>query len=594
MLKIHKMLVSAILAFTLIGTAFPSSVLAVNTNLAFGKKVTVSSFDSPGYEGSKIVDGIINDRHEWYSWDRKNEWACIDLGTTQSINSVKIYWGAGYAKTYRMQGSNNGTTFNDIPGASVSQGIGGIVILNFSAVTYRYIRLYTTSVPVGSYGNEIMEMEIYSSDQPVVSKPAVPSGLAATAMSASSIQVRWNAVSNADGYKLYRNGVQVAIYTGTQTSYTDVNLNANTRYTYQVSAYNTAGESAKSASVAATTQTLPSNTYKHIDNHVYFDDSQSNLTDAQIKAKLDQIAKPQYQFKYLFIRIAGVDNNGNPTTGDVNAYRHVGHWIKITREYYPNLRIIGVINSERETPVNAGGNAHNNIVKFAKKACGVNGEGFAYNNVNYSCDGVHFDLEPTSRINLTQVNALFSLVRSAVGRSKILGVAASAGAVNASITNNSYNGKANDNWAFSQITTMAKNIDIFAVMAYDQCWNGSVVTSEATYQTYCKNLAIYYAEAVHAQKDRSLTNNALSVQVTVPMYDDRVAHKNSIETPKACMRGIMEAINVNTAAAQRCQSAGVFYGGFMFGWVTSNGLPYTPTQLGSFWENCWVKGNMNY
>ncbi|MEU0933827.1 glycoside hydrolase family 18 protein [Embleya sp. NPDC005971] len=81
--------------------------------------------------------------------------------------------------------------------------------------------------------------------------PAVPTGLAAGAPTATSVPLSWNSVPGATGYNVYQNGTKVQSVTGTNATVTG--LTANTAYDFQVSASNSAGESAKSASVTATT-----------------------------------------------------------------------------------------------------------------------------------------------------------------------------------------------------------------------------------------------------------------------------------------------------------------------------------------------------
>ncbi|MGZ8187296.1 MAG: fibronectin type III domain-containing protein, partial [Methylosarcina sp.] len=91
--------------------------------------------------------------------------------------------------------------------------------------------------------------------------PTVPSGLAATALSSSEISLTWSAATDAvgvQGYKVYRNGVQIASVSS--TSFADSGLTAATAYAYTVSAYDAAGNtSAQSASVSATTSSSGGN-----------------------------------------------------------------------------------------------------------------------------------------------------------------------------------------------------------------------------------------------------------------------------------------------------------------------------------------------
>ncbi|MFF1565325.1 chitinase [Streptomyces sp. NPDC058293] len=83
--------------------------------------------------------------------------------------------------------------------------------------------------------------------------PAVPAGLAAGTATSSSVDLSWNPVSGATGYNVYRDGAKVASVGGASATVTG--LAAATSYSFQVSATNSAGESAKSAAVTARTAT---------------------------------------------------------------------------------------------------------------------------------------------------------------------------------------------------------------------------------------------------------------------------------------------------------------------------------------------------
>jgi fibronectin type 3 domain-containing protein len=92
--------------------------------------------------------------------------------------------------------------------------------------------------------------------------PPAPQGVAATALSAGSIRVSWNAASGAASYKIYRSGSEdgayVAIGASATTSYTNTNLGASARFYYKVSALNSGGEEGpQSATVSATTLAVP-------------------------------------------------------------------------------------------------------------------------------------------------------------------------------------------------------------------------------------------------------------------------------------------------------------------------------------------------
>lgn len=96
--------------------------------------------------------------------------------------------------------------------------------------------------------------------------PTVPQNLAATAVSATQINLAWDASTDSGGgvvagYHIHRNGVQVASVTG--TSYSDTGLTGNTLYSYAVSAFDNAApanESAQSSPPVSVTTPVPSDT----------------------------------------------------------------------------------------------------------------------------------------------------------------------------------------------------------------------------------------------------------------------------------------------------------------------------------------------
>jgi chitodextrinase len=105
---------------------------------------------------------------------------------------------------------------------------------------------------------------------PDTTPPSVPTGLAKTSSTTSSISLSWNASSDnsggsgLSGYRIYRNGSLLSSI-GLSLSYTDNNLGTGlspaTSYAYQVSAYDnatpTANESAKSTTLNVSTDSLP-------------------------------------------------------------------------------------------------------------------------------------------------------------------------------------------------------------------------------------------------------------------------------------------------------------------------------------------------
>lgn len=81
--------------------------------------------------------------------------------------------------------------------------------------------------------------------------PSSPTGLVSNGSSTTSIYFSWNAVTGADGYKIYKDGVYVKSTTATSGFLSG--LAPSTSYSVQVLAYNAAGNSALCPSVSMTT-----------------------------------------------------------------------------------------------------------------------------------------------------------------------------------------------------------------------------------------------------------------------------------------------------------------------------------------------------
>lgn len=101
----------------------------------------------------------------------------------------------------------------------------------------------------------VMQMAAFKVDAVDRSAPTAPTGLTATAASASRIDLSWGASTDdvgVAGYKIFRNGTQVATTAG--TSYSDTGLSDGTTYSYTVRAYDaTDNTSAASNTASATT-----------------------------------------------------------------------------------------------------------------------------------------------------------------------------------------------------------------------------------------------------------------------------------------------------------------------------------------------------
>ena len=92
---------------------------------------------------------------------------------------------------------------------------------------------------------------------PVSTPTTVPTGVTASAVSSTQVNLTWTAVPSATSYKIYSSQSSAGTYTllGTSDvpSYTSTALVQKTTYYYKVSAVNSSGEGPQSAVVSATT-----------------------------------------------------------------------------------------------------------------------------------------------------------------------------------------------------------------------------------------------------------------------------------------------------------------------------------------------------
>jgi len=121
---------------------------------------------------------------------------------------------------------------------------------------------------INSVGTSVPSTEASDTTPPAQSTvPDAPTGLTATPVSSSQVDISWSAPSDDGGSSITGYQIEVKIGTdpwstlvanaGTSTSYSDTNLIPDTTCTYRVSAINSVGTSVPSTETSATTHTAP-------------------------------------------------------------------------------------------------------------------------------------------------------------------------------------------------------------------------------------------------------------------------------------------------------------------------------------------------
>jgi len=163
------------------------------TNLALTKPA-VASTSYTGFPASNVTDG--NPSSRWSSQYSDSQWLYVDLGSVYTIKQVVLRWEAAYGRGYKLQVSNDASTWSDV--YSTTTGDGGVDDLTLtSPVSGRYVRMLGTQRAT-TFGYSLYELEVYGA--PVtnlaLTKPAVAStsytGFPASNVTDGNTSSRWS------------------------------------------------------------------------------------------------------------------------------------------------------------------------------------------------------------------------------------------------------------------------------------------------------------------------------------------------------------------------------------------------------------------
>ncbi|WP_127532590.1 glycoside hydrolase family 48 protein [Paenibacillus kobensis] len=208
-------------------------------------------------------------------------WAQVDIATAYAeydrlINSgaaptvpgapATLAAAAGNAQATLTWAASSGAASYNVKRASTSGGPYTTVATGVTGTTYTNTGLtngttyYYVVSAVNAAGESVNSAQATATPQAVVTVPAAPTALTATAGSAQAT-LAWTASAGATSYNVKRatttGGPYTTVATGvTGTTYTNTGLTNGTTYYYVVTAVNSAGESANSAQASATPQAV--------------------------------------------------------------------------------------------------------------------------------------------------------------------------------------------------------------------------------------------------------------------------------------------------------------------------------------------------
>jgi chitodextrinase len=268
--------------------------------------------------------------------------------TWSSTNAITCLATAGFSNGGALQGTKAVTPAITTTYSIMCLGVGGGAVSAHVTVT------------VGAITPPVDYLD--------VTPPTIPEGLTAVAVSPQQINLTWN--PSADnvgvvGYRIYINGVQIIGHPVGSTTYQSIGLNPNTTYTYNVVAFDGAGnESAQSDPATATTPeeldpTIPTTPLNL--TAVAVSPTQVNLSWTASTDDVRVVGYHVYRNGVLVATVTGTsysDGDLRPGTSyayTVDAYDKDGNVSPLTPRVIvvtPGLNAVGTAGTSSTTPTN--------------------------------------------------------------------------------------------------------------------------------------------------------------------------------------------------------------------------------------------------
>ena len=179
---------------------------------------------------------------------------------TVSSSQINLTWtdNANNESGFRIEQSTDGTNFTQI--ATAGSNAVSLSVTGLSASTTYFYRVASfNSAGDSGFSNTASA----TTSAPPTSVPAAPSGLNATAVSSSQINLTWtDNANNESGFRIEQstdgtNFTQIATAGSNAVSFSVTGLSASTTYFYRVASFNSAGTSGFSNTASATTSGPP-------------------------------------------------------------------------------------------------------------------------------------------------------------------------------------------------------------------------------------------------------------------------------------------------------------------------------------------------
>ncbi|MFJ8966200.1 discoidin domain-containing protein [Lentzea sp. NPDC102401] len=149
---------------------------AAETLLSYGRTGAASTFqDDPNCSGCTPAKAFDRDPATRWATSATNGWVdpgwiSVDLGATATISKVVLQWDPAFATAYRIEVSDNNSTWREIYSTTTSRGFKETLTVSG---TGRYVRMYGTARSNG-YGYSLWEFQVYGTGGAPITPPPLP------------------------------------------------------------------------------------------------------------------------------------------------------------------------------------------------------------------------------------------------------------------------------------------------------------------------------------------------------------------------------------------------------------------------------------
>ena len=179
-----KKMIRCFLAVAMVVSSLTLSALSVSaesTNLALGKTAVADSVEASTLTADKAFDGVASKSSRWSCAEGTgSHWIYVDLGSAQTVGSVRLYWENRKATSYKVQVAtelSSPMSDSDWTNAKVIDGRPASIVDTIyfdTPQSARYVRVYidglTSADPDGGVEwptVSIFEFEVYETTPPV-------------------------------------------------------------------------------------------------------------------------------------------------------------------------------------------------------------------------------------------------------------------------------------------------------------------------------------------------------------------------------------------------------------------------------------------